>query len=314
MPANPLPGRRRGSRCLTTRRIVIRTTLDASGGKLALVVFAVCLVGVLIGFYSWSLTYAGRLARLHGSGQDGQRTSGRRPEDQDRRRDRAEAQPEPRLGLLPRPHAERAGSARRSGTCRRTRPSTSRFYNFDGASGCATRSTECSASAGGATANQILLTGSRSTAIDPATPRTPSPCRHSGIIVAIPASPTTRRTSAATRPARWRPRTERSSSRSTRRRRATTAGSASSRAPRVDRRLRRADADDRLHGRLPQREGITGVSRRSRRTFRRPRPPLHRSGSSPSAIATPLVAIFLGPLFPPGNATVQATGQVFDNT
>lgn len=32
-----------------------------------------------------------------------------------------------------------------------------------------------------------------------------------------------------------------------------------------------------------------------------------------SAIATPLVAIFLGPLIPPGNGSVQATGQVFDN-
>jgi cytochrome c oxidase subunit 2 len=33
-----------------------------------------------------------------------------------------------------------------------------------------------------------------------------------------------------------------------------------------------------------------------------------------SVIATPLVAIFLGPEIPPGNGTVQATGQVFDNT
>ena len=33
-----------------------------------------------------------------------------------------------------------------------------------------------------------------------------------------------------------------------------------------------------------------------------------------SAIATPLVAIFVGDLFPPGNATTQATQQVFDNT
>ncbi len=32
-----------------------------------------------------------------------------------------------------------------------------------------------------------------------------------------------------------------------------------------------------------------------------------------SAIATPLVAIYVGPLFPPGNATVQSQGQVFDN-
>jgi cytochrome c oxidase subunit 2 len=32
-----------------------------------------------------------------------------------------------------------------------------------------------------------------------------------------------------------------------------------------------------------------------------------------SAIATPLVAIYLGPAIPPGNATVQGTGQVFDN-
>ncbi len=33
-----------------------------------------------------------------------------------------------------------------------------------------------------------------------------------------------------------------------------------------------------------------------------------------SVIATPLVAIFLGPAIPPGNATAQATQQVFDNT
>jgi cytochrome c oxidase subunit 2 len=33
-----------------------------------------------------------------------------------------------------------------------------------------------------------------------------------------------------------------------------------------------------------------------------------------SVIATPLVAIFVGPLFPPGNASTQATEQVFDNT
>lgn len=32
-----------------------------------------------------------------------------------------------------------------------------------------------------------------------------------------------------------------------------------------------------------------------------------------SAIATPLVAIFLGPAIPPGNGSEQATGQVFDN-
>jgi cytochrome c oxidase subunit II len=33
-----------------------------------------------------------------------------------------------------------------------------------------------------------------------------------------------------------------------------------------------------------------------------------------SAIATPLVAIFVGPLIPPGNDSTQATQQVFDNT
>jgi cytochrome c oxidase subunit II len=32
-----------------------------------------------------------------------------------------------------------------------------------------------------------------------------------------------------------------------------------------------------------------------------------------SAIATPLVAIYVGPHIPPGNATVQSQGQVFDN-
>ena len=33
-----------------------------------------------------------------------------------------------------------------------------------------------------------------------------------------------------------------------------------------------------------------------------------------SAVATPLVAIFLGPAIPPGNGSAQATEQVFDNT
>jgi cytochrome c oxidase subunit 2 len=33
-----------------------------------------------------------------------------------------------------------------------------------------------------------------------------------------------------------------------------------------------------------------------------------------SAIATPLVAIFVGPAIPPGNGSVEATGQVHDNT
>ena len=32
-----------------------------------------------------------------------------------------------------------------------------------------------------------------------------------------------------------------------------------------------------------------------------------------SAIATPLVAIYVGPHIPPGNASVQAEGQTFDN-
>ena len=33
-----------------------------------------------------------------------------------------------------------------------------------------------------------------------------------------------------------------------------------------------------------------------------------------SIVATPLVAIFLGPILPPGNSSVQASGQVVDNT
>jgi cytochrome c oxidase subunit 2 len=32
-----------------------------------------------------------------------------------------------------------------------------------------------------------------------------------------------------------------------------------------------------------------------------------------SVVATPLVALYVGPLFPPGNATVESQGQVFDN-
>ena len=33
-----------------------------------------------------------------------------------------------------------------------------------------------------------------------------------------------------------------------------------------------------------------------------------------SAIATPLVVLLLGPIVPPGNASVEAHGQVTDNT
>ena len=33
-----------------------------------------------------------------------------------------------------------------------------------------------------------------------------------------------------------------------------------------------------------------------------------------SLVATPLIAIFVGPAFPPGNASEQGAGQVFDNT
>lgn len=33
-----------------------------------------------------------------------------------------------------------------------------------------------------------------------------------------------------------------------------------------------------------------------------------------SLIATPLVAVFVGPAFPPGNGSEQGTGQIFDNT
>ena len=92
------------------------------------------------------------------------------------------------------------------------------------------------------------------------TPRTPSRSRGSGLIVPIPASTTTRRTSVATRRARCRSPTTRSPSPSTRARRATTGGSASSpcAADRIER-LRRPDADDRVHGRLPGR-GVMAAS------------------------------------------------------
>ena len=86
---------------------------------------------------------------------------------------------------------------------------------------------------------------------------------------------------------------------------------------RLDLRLRRADADDRLHGRLPQREGVNG--RRSRSSPA----PAHGFDDHGlrvivawlvlSVIATPLVAIYVGPLIPPGNASAQGQGQTFSN-
>src|SRR5207244_10323834 len=85
---------------------------------------------------------------------------------------------------------------------------------------------------------------------------------------------------------------------------------------RVDRRLRRADADDRLHGRLPQREGLMA----SEPTAARPPTDSTNHGLRVvvawlvlSAIATPLVAIYVGPLIPPGNSSVEGQGQVFED-
>ena len=66
-----------------------------------------------------------------------------------------------------------------------------------------------------------------------------------------------------------------------------------------------ADADDRLHGRLPERGLAVAVAHGKRFVV---------AWLVLSAIATPLVAIFLGPAIPPGNGSAQATGQVFDNT
>src|SRR6185437_3856406 len=87
---------------------------------------------------------------------------------------------------------------------------------------------------------------------------------------------------------------------------------------RVDRRLRRADADDRLHGRLPQREGLMAAEPTAA-----PTTPSDSTNHGRrvvvawivlSAIATPLVAVFVGHLVSPGNGSTQGTEQVFDNT
>src|SRR6202035_3450432 len=75
-------------------------------------------------------------------------------------------------------------------------------------------------------------------------------------------------------------------------------------------RLRRTDGDDRLHGRL--RPG--GL--RARRAMAEPNH-LRRVGILwllASLVATPLVVLLIGPIVPPGNASVEAHGQVTDNT
>ena len=70
-------------------------------------------------------------------------------------------------------------------------------------------------------------------------------------------------------------------------------------------RLRRPDADDRLHGRVPecQLSRSTAYGRRFLIMW-----------AVASLIATPLVAIFVGPNLPPGHGSVQASGQVTDAT
>ena len=78
---------------------------------------------------------------------------------------------------------------------------------------------------------------------------------------------------------------------------------------RLDLRVRRADADDRLHGRLPQREGLMASEPAAATPATDPTSDGVRvvvAWLVLSAIATPLVAIYVGPLIPPGNGSVQA--------
>src|SRR5439155_12086838 len=75
---------------------------------------------------------------------------------------------------------------------------------------------------------------------------------------------------------------------------------------RIHLRLRGADADDRLHGRLSERRLTMNEPNHLRR--------IAVLTIVASVIATPLVIFVLGPHLPPGKASSQAAGQVTDNT
>ena len=75
-------------------------------------------------------------------------------------------------------------------------------------------------------------------------------------------------------------------------------------------RLRRTDADDRLHGRIPPGGVREAPSVNEPNHFRR----IVIASVVLSAIATPIVVAVIAPTLPPGKATDAASGQVFDNT
>ena len=260
---------------------------------------------------------AGRLARLLRSGPETSTAT---------RSSTSRSRPSPPSGRSSAgtPTGSRTSSTRRDGQWKRETvwdlPAHATvhvtIYNFDGASGL--RNPYLRPAAGNGRQPASSSTASRRTRSTRTRRRTRSPCRRSGSSSRSRASPTTRRTSAATRPARCRHahRTIKFTFHTT------TPGHYRWQcfvpcAAGLDRRLRRADADDRLHGRLPQREGLMAADPTAA-----PAQPTDSTNHGRrvvvawlvlSAIATPLVAIYVGPHIPPGNASVQAQGQVFDN-
>src|SRR5581483_4160083 len=73
---------------------------------------------------------------------------------------------------------------------------------------------------------------------------------------------------------------------------------------RVPDRLRRTDADPRLHGRLPQRDLMARLGHGGR---------IAVIWLVSSTVGMVLVAIFLTPHLPPGTGSTEAKGQRFDN-
>src|SRR5581483_7682961 len=79
---------------------------------------------------------------------------------------------------------------------------------------------------------------------------------------------------------------------------------------RLDRRLRRPDADDRVHGRLPGRRLMATPATREGNHAKR----VIVAAIVLSVVATVLVAVLGGRFLPPSNSSTQASEQVFDNT
>ena len=105
------------------------------GVKLLLVAVAVVAAGVTIGLYVSNLTTFAGSPSYSVPVWDRERPSGRQPEDPDGRCRRAEAQSEPRLGLVPDPGLERPMEARDGLGPPANAIVHVTIYNFDGASG-----------------------------------------------------------------------------------------------------------------------------------------------------------------------------------